>query len=370
MYLDNDRRPTLTPQLAVRVAIIGGDRAGGVRGHLLPALVPPGAVGRQLPRRGAATTAARDQGAGAARRDRRPRGPRAGGQPRRPWRSRSRPTSCPRTSAERQRALPAPRPGCSACARARSSARVETAAQGAARSRPPRSSRTCPRDVVMYLARAPATSFRGVEVERVFLREYPHGEIGAHLFGTVGEVTAEQLKDPRYRGVELGDRVGQAGIELEYDRFLRGSNGATPRAGGRARQPQAASLDTERAEAGPPAAPVARPRRAAGRPGGARGRHRPGRLRGDGRPQRRGARARLAAVVRPEPLRQGGSGESDYKRADRRGQRRAAHQPRDPGRLPDGLDLQADHRHGRARGRADHARHAAQRPRLAAPSAA
>ena len=24
MYLDNDRRPTLTPQLAVRVAIIGG----------------------------------------------------------------------------------------------------------------------------------------------------------------------------------------------------------------------------------------------------------------------------------------------------------------------------------------------------------
>ena len=24
MYLDNDRRPTLTPQLAMRVAIIGG----------------------------------------------------------------------------------------------------------------------------------------------------------------------------------------------------------------------------------------------------------------------------------------------------------------------------------------------------------
>ena len=33
MYLDNDRRPTLTPQLALRVAIIGGDRAGGLRGR-------------------------------------------------------------------------------------------------------------------------------------------------------------------------------------------------------------------------------------------------------------------------------------------------------------------------------------------------
>ena len=69
--------------------------------------------------------------------------------------------------------------------------------------------------------------FPGVTVERVFLRQYPHHQIGAHLFGTVGEVTKEQLKDPRYRGVALGDRVGQSGIEYQYDRFLRGQNGAS-----------------------------------------------------------------------------------------------------------------------------------------------
>ena len=69
--------------------------------------------------------------------------------------------------------------------------------------------------------------FPGVEVDPVFLREYPHREVGAHLFGTVGEVTQEQLDDPSYRDVELGDRIGQAGIEFEYDRFLRGRNGAT-----------------------------------------------------------------------------------------------------------------------------------------------
>src|SRR3954467_2443880 len=68
--------------------------------------------------------------------------------------------------------------------------------------------------------------FPGVEPESEFLRLYPHGVIGAHLFGQVGEVTPGELKDPRFNGVSIGDRVGKAGIEAEYDRFLRGRNGA------------------------------------------------------------------------------------------------------------------------------------------------
>ena len=55
------------------------------------------------------------------------------------------------------------------------------------------------------------SDFPGVEPEREFLRKYPHGTVGAHLFGQVGEVTEKQLKDQRYNGVEMGDRVGQAG---------------------------------------------------------------------------------------------------------------------------------------------------------------
>ena len=82
------------------------------------------------------------------------------------------------------------------------------------------------RSIVMYIEER-KENFRGVEVEPVFLREYPHGEIGAHLFGYVGEVSEAQLGDPHYSGVEPGDRVGKAGIEAEYDRFLRGQNGAT-----------------------------------------------------------------------------------------------------------------------------------------------
>jgi penicillin-binding protein 2 len=79
-------------------------------------------------------------------------------------------------------------------------------------------------DAVYYLLEH-QDDFPGVEPEAVFLREYPHHEIGAHLFGTVGEVNEKQLKESRYRGVSLGDRVGQSGVEYSYDRFLRGENG-------------------------------------------------------------------------------------------------------------------------------------------------
>jgi penicillin-binding protein 2 len=68
--------------------------------------------------------------------------------------------------------------------------------------------------------------FPGVTVEQVFLRSYPHKDIAAQIVGYVSQVNDKQLKDKRFRGVELGDRIGQAGIEYSYDRYLRGENGA------------------------------------------------------------------------------------------------------------------------------------------------
>jgi penicillin-binding protein 2 len=79
-------------------------------------------------------------------------------------------------------------------------------------------------DKVYYL-RENQSSFPAVSVERVFTREYKQGTAAAHLFGNVGEVTAEQLREPRYSGLRQGDAVGQSGIEYEYDRFLRGRAG-------------------------------------------------------------------------------------------------------------------------------------------------
>jgi penicillin-binding protein 2 len=82
------------------------------------------------------------------------------------------------------------------------------------------------RDVAFYLAER-AQQFPGVSIQQVFLRSYPFEEVGAQLFGTVGQVNGEQLKEEHYRGVRGGTVVGQSGLEYAYDRYLRGSDGAT-----------------------------------------------------------------------------------------------------------------------------------------------
>jgi penicillin-binding protein 2 len=69
--------------------------------------------------------------------------------------------------------------------------------------------------------------FPGVAVQRVFVRRYPHGTLAAHLFGNVGEISPEQLKERRNRGLQPGDSVGQEGVEYQYDEVLRGRPGAT-----------------------------------------------------------------------------------------------------------------------------------------------
>jgi penicillin-binding protein 2 len=82
------------------------------------------------------------------------------------------------------------------------------------------------RDVTAYLVER-QEEFPGVSVGRIYLRRYPHGGVGAHLFGTVGQVSPEQLKTLRFKGVKAGTIVGKDGIEYAYDRYLRGRDGAT-----------------------------------------------------------------------------------------------------------------------------------------------
>jgi penicillin-binding protein 2 len=83
-----------------------------------------------------------------------------------------------------------------------------------------------PYELVYYLQEHQA-EFPGVTVERVYVREYPSGTLGAHMFGYVREVSEEQLKEPRYKTLDPGDLVGQDGLESTYDHLLRGEDGAT-----------------------------------------------------------------------------------------------------------------------------------------------
>ncbi|MCW3010287.1 MAG: hypothetical protein JWO90_691 [Solirubrobacterales bacterium] len=67
--------------------------------------------------------------------------------------------------------------------------------------------------------------FPGLEVRKLYLREYPNKSVGAQLFGGVGEITAKQVGTKRYRGIRQGSIVGQGGLERTYDRYLRGQDG-------------------------------------------------------------------------------------------------------------------------------------------------
>jgi penicillin-binding protein 2 len=70
-----------------------------------------------------------------------------------------------------------------------------------------------------------ADRFPGVAPEVLALREYPAGTAAAHVLGYVGEISAAELSQRSFRGYEAGDLVGKAGVELTYDRWLRGRDG-------------------------------------------------------------------------------------------------------------------------------------------------
>ena len=224
MYLDNDRRPTLTPQLAVRVAIIGGialvafavvffrlwylqvlsgdkyrAEANNNRIREIKVQAPRGEI---VDREGRTLV---DNRVGLA--------------------VKVTPNRLPKEVAGRRQVYR--RLGRALELKPRRIAR-EVNTQLKAQ---PFSTATVKTDVslatVSYVLEH-QDDFPGVTVERVFLRQYPHRELGAHLFGTVGEVTQEQLdRTSATAAWTIGDRIGQSGIEYEYDRFLRGRNGAS-----------------------------------------------------------------------------------------------------------------------------------------------
>ncbi len=81
-------------------------------------------------------------------------------------------------------------------------------------------------DLVFYLEEH-KRQFPGVSVEQVFVRRYPDGTEAAHVVGTVGEVSEEELKEGPFKGLEAGEDVGKGGVEYTYDKWLRGKPGVT-----------------------------------------------------------------------------------------------------------------------------------------------
>jgi len=83
-------------------------------------------------------------------------------------------------------------------------------------------------DAVMAYIEEHQPDFPGVTVDNIYVRRYPHQNLAAQLLGYVGQINAQQLKDrnTHYAGIPQGTIIGQAGVEWEYDRYLRGRDGA------------------------------------------------------------------------------------------------------------------------------------------------
>jgi penicillin-binding protein 2 len=69
------------------------------------------------------------------------------------------------------------------------------------------------------------SEFPGVQVAKAYVRDYPLGSEAAHVLGYLGQIQKEQLNSPQYKGYGQSDLVGRAGLELQYERYLRGTNG-------------------------------------------------------------------------------------------------------------------------------------------------
>jgi penicillin-binding protein 2 len=67
-------------------------------------------------------------------------------------------------------------------------------------------------------------AFPEINVVPVQRRNYPYGTMAAHVLGFIGEVGDKELAQNNQ--LEQGDLIGKRGVELMYDQYLRGRDGA------------------------------------------------------------------------------------------------------------------------------------------------
>ena len=80
------------------------------------------------------------------------------------------------------------------------------------------------RDVAFIAEHSDA--FSGVTIQERSMRSYPYGALASHAVGYTGSVSKDILASmPKNRSVELGDSIGQSGVEAAYDEILAGEHG-------------------------------------------------------------------------------------------------------------------------------------------------
>jgi len=71
---------------------------------------------------------------------------------------------------------------------------------------------------------AQSITFPELNVDPVQRRNYPYATMAAHVMGFIGEVSEKDLT--KHKELRQGDLIGKRGVELMYDEYLRGRDGA------------------------------------------------------------------------------------------------------------------------------------------------
>lgn len=65
--------------------------------------------------------------------------------------------------------------------------------------------------------------FPGVDAIPLPIRRYPLGNIAPHVLGYVGEIFEDELNARKGGNYQIGDTIGKSGVELAYEKYLRGT---------------------------------------------------------------------------------------------------------------------------------------------------
>ena len=79
-----------------------------------------------------------------------------------------------------------------------------------------------------------AAEFPAVDVRRETVRQYPYGDLAAHILGYVGRINEDEFEDKMGtpddpaetdKPYEANDHIGKTGVERTYEDYLRGTPG-------------------------------------------------------------------------------------------------------------------------------------------------
>ena len=78
---------------------------------------------------------------------------------------------------------------------------------------------------VAFAIRERQEEFPGVYVRNTSVRDYPMRKTASHLVGWVSQIRDLQLSSPEFKGYGPNDAAGQSGLEVAYEKWLRGRQG-------------------------------------------------------------------------------------------------------------------------------------------------